>query len=72
MKYATDWYNKICDWYSENKLTINVKKTKLMLAGSKTMLSLIFDDVDLQMNGTEVERVQSCKCLGVTMDEKWI
>ena len=72
MKYATDWYNKICDWYSENKLTINVKKTKLMLAGSKTMLSLIFDDVDLQMNGTEVERVQSCKCLRVTMDEKWI
>ena len=34
------------------------------------MLSL-FDDVDLQMNGTQIERVQSCKCLGVTMDEKW-
>ena len=34
------------------------------------MLSL-FDDVDLQMNGTEVERVKSCKYFGVTMDEKW-
>jgi len=45
-----------------------VKKTKLMLASSKTMLSL-FDDVDLQMNGTQVERAQSCKYLGVTMDE---
>ena len=30
-----------------------------MLARSKTMLSL-FDDVDLQMNGTHVERAQSC------------
>ena len=63
-------FNWIRDWYNENKLAINVKKTKLMLARSKTMLSL-FDDVDLQMNGTQVERVQSCKYLGVTMDKKW-
>ena len=62
--------NWICDWYNENKLAINVKKTKLMLARSKTMLSL-FDDVDLQMNGTQVGRVKSCKYFGVTMDEKW-
>ena len=39
---------------SENKLAIKVKKTKLMLTGSKTML-LLFDDIDLQMNGTQVE-----------------
>ena len=63
-------FNWMCDWYNENKLAINVKKTKLMLARSKTMLSL-FDDVDLEMNGTQVERVQSCKYLGVTMDKKW-
>ena len=43
----------------ENKLAINVKKTKLMLAGSKTMLSL-FNDFDLQ----------SRKFLGVTIDKK--
>ena len=30
-----------------------MKKNKHMLAGSKTMLSLIFDDVDLQMNGAQ-------------------
>ena len=63
-------FNWMCDWYNENKLAINVKKTKLMLARSKTMLSL-FDDVDLEMNGTQVERVQSCKYLGVTMGKKW-
>ena len=32
---------------------------------------LLVDDVDLQMNGTQVEHVQSCKYLVVIMDEKW-
>lgn len=32
---------------------------------------LLFDDIDLQMNGTQVEHVQSCKYLAVIMDEKW-
>ena len=27
-------FDHICDWYSENRLAINVKKTKLMIAGS--------------------------------------
>ena len=53
----------------ENKLAINVKKTKLMLAGSKTMLSL-FNNFDLHMNGTQVAHVQSRKYLGVTIDKK--
>ena len=55
-------FNWICDLYNENKLAINVKKTKLMLARSKNMLSL-FDDVDSQMNGTQVVRVQSSNIL---------
>ena len=38
-------FNWICDWYNENKLDVNVKKNKLMLARSKTVISL-FDDVD--------------------------
>ena len=32
---------------------------------------LLFDDIDLQMNGTQVEHVQSCKYLAVIMGEKW-
>ena len=32
-------FNLISSWYIDNKLTLNVKKTKLMLSGSKTMLS---------------------------------
>ena len=63
-------FTKISNWYTDNRLTINVKKTKLMLAGSKRMLSL-FEDFELQPNGTQIDRVQSFKYLGVTMDAKW-
>ena len=30
-------YSLISKWYTDNRLTLNVKKTKLMLAGSKTL-----------------------------------
>ena len=50
-----------------NRLTIN---TKLLLVGSKRMLSL-FEDFELQPNGTQIDRVQSFKYLGVTTDAKW-
>ena len=36
-------FSLISDWYSDNRLTLNVKKTKLILAGSKTKL-LKFED----------------------------
>ena len=41
-----------------------------MLVGSKRMLSL-FEDFKLQSNGTQIDRVQSLKYLGVTTDAKW-
>ena len=63
-------FTKISNWYTDNRLTMNVKKTKLMLAGSKRMLSL-FEDFEFQSNGTQIDRVQSFKYLGVTMDSKW-
>ena len=63
-------FTEISNWYTDNRLTINVKKTKLMLAGSKRMLSL-FEDFELKPNGTQIDRVQSFKYLGVTTDAKW-
>ena len=63
-------FTEISNWYTDNRLTINVKKTKFMLAGSKRMLSL-FEDFELQPNGTHIDRVQSFKYLGVTTDAKW-
>ena len=41
-----------------------------MLAGSKRMLSL-FEDSELQPSGTQIDRVQSFRYLGVTTDAKW-
>ena len=62
---------EISDWCNDNRWTINVKKTKLMMAGSKRMLSL-FEDFELQPNGTQIEHVhsESFKYLGVTTDTK--
>ena len=41
-----------------------------LLTGSKRMLSL-FEDFELQPNGTQIDRVESFKYLGVTTDAKW-
>ena len=62
-------FTEISNWYTDNRLTINVKKTKFMLAGSKRILSL-FEDFELQPNGTQIDRMQSFKYLGVTTNAK--
>ena len=63
-------FTEITNWYTDNRLTINVKKTNLLLVGSKRMLSL-FEDIELQPNGTQIDLVQLFKYLGVTTDAKW-
>ena len=59
------------------KLVFNVlrqkgyfKKTKLMLSGSKTMLSP-FNDFQFSTDEGQIDRVSSFKYLGVLLDEKW-
>ena len=39
-------FTKISNWYTDSRLTINVKKAKRMLTGGKKMLSL-FEDFEL-------------------------
>jgi hypothetical protein len=64
-------FSLICNWYSDNRLTLNIKKTKFLLASSKLMLSK-FEDFKLQSrDGIEIDRIQSFKYLGVELDEKW-
>ena len=63
-------YSLISKWYTDNRLTLNVKKTKLMLAGSKTMLSK-FENFEFLPDGGQINRVKSFKYIGVTVDEKW-
>ena len=63
-------FNQISNWYINNKLTVNVKKTKLMLSGSKIMLSS-FNDFTFSADNEQVNRVSSFNYLGVVLDEKW-
>jgi len=64
-------FNLISDWYIDNKkLTLIVKKTKLMLSGSKTMLSQ-FNDFQFFIDEGQINRVSSTKYLGVVLEEKW-
>ena len=57
-------------WYTDNRLTLNVKKTKLMLTESKTMLSK-FENFEFLPDGGQINRVKSFQYLGATVDEKW-
>ena len=43
-------FSFISDWYTYNRLTLHVKKTKIMFVGSKTML-LKFEDFDFSLGG---------------------
>ncbi len=51
----------ISDWYTNNKSTLNVKKTKLML----------FNDFQFSTDEGKINRVSFFKYLGVLLDEKW-
>ena len=64
-------FSQICNWYHDNKLTLNVKKTKLMVIGSKNSL-VSFEDFRFEPDdNVAIDRVTSFKYLGVTTDEKW-
>ena len=45
--------------------------TKIILAGSKTLLSKFVDFKLQSRDGTQIDRVQLLKYLGVKLDEKW-
>ena len=55
--------DKICNWLRINCLTLNSKKTKCMLIGSKRRLKK--SKLNLNHLGTEIEQVDSFKYLGV-------
>ena len=63
-------FKLMCDWYTANRLSLNVKKTKMMLAGSRTMLST-FQNFEFELDGEPVSRVSEFKYLGIMLDEKW-
>ena len=62
-----DNLSKIASWFNENHLTLNIKKTKLMVFGTRHILDK-FDNVNVMYNGDFIENVESFKYLGVTFD----
>ena len=59
---------KVGEWLQKNKLTLNVKKTNLMLNGTDKRLTN-FQNVQTFVNGEELCRVTNCKYLGIWIDK---
>ena len=59
----------IASWLSANRLTLNVLKTDFMVIGSRQRVASLEEDIALSLLDTELEKVNSVKCLGVDIDE---
>ena len=56
-------------WLLANKLTLNMTKTEFMLIGSRQKLNSLSVLPDLEINGTQLNRVDFTKSLGALIDE---
>ena len=55
-------------WLKVNKLSLNVKKTKYMLTGSRPRLDLVSNNFLGKVDNIPIERVTVYKSLGVLVD----
>jgi len=60
--------SKIADWFCANKLTLNLDKTNFILFRSHRKAPP-GDNLDLLINNTPIEQVESAKFLGVHIDQ---
>ena len=58
--------NDIKTWFDSNKLSLNLAKTKVMLFGNQRSSV----DVNLCINGIQIERIKETRFLGLIVDEK--
>ena len=59
--------HKLIDWLRANRLSLNLLKTHYMLFAPKKKTPP--PEVDIIIDGTKIERVTTCKFLGVILDE---
>ena len=64
----TEEMKKVAIWLTKNKLTLNVKKTKVMLFGSSIKISKNTDNFKVKINNDVLDQVNSFKYLGVYLD----
>ena len=60
--------NKLTEWMNVNKLSLNVTKTNFMIFRSKHRKAVFSNNI--KINGTDIDRVESTKYLGVYIDSK--
>ena len=59
----------VTEWLMANKLTTNVPKTKYIVFGTRHLLQTM-PDLNLNIGGQKIERVDSIKYLGVLLDDR--
>jgi hypothetical protein len=69
IKTANTELNKLCHWFSANKLSLNINKTNYMLFSTKHLIATDYEHT-ISMCNTNIERVDACKFLGVHVDDK--
>ena len=63
---------EVSNWFKANKLSVNATKTNCMIMGTQYMTSMEDEGVsneDIILDNTKLQRVDSTKFLGVTIDE---
>ena len=60
---------KVQAWLRANKLTLNVKKTKFMIIGSKFKLDQVPNDLTVKINNESLDRKFEYKSLGLHIDQ---
>lgn len=65
--------NMVSDWIKQNKLVLNISKTKSVILVSSHKLSLI-PKMSLNLSGEPIEQVDKVKLLGTIVDSKlsWV
>ena len=66
LELITTEMSKLKKWFDNNKLSLNLSKTKIMLFGNCNLNN----DVNVKIDGVDIERVYVYKFLGVTIDHK--
>ena len=65
-----DDLKKVDNWLSRNKLSLNIQKTSFMIIGTPQKLAHISNhDIDINIRGIRLQRVNHCKHLGIVIDE---
>ena len=57
-------------WFQANKLSVNLDKTNYMVFCMRNKKNINFDNIQITIQGCNIERVSKVKFLGVWLDEQ--